>query len=330
MHENYLSNIRNKIKEKTLSKNLVKNDTNDLFLNNNSCVYHFLINREFHTAIYLINFLEIEVDLINSEHWLIFASQDQNVFNLIIEKFYLKSSGKKINLNIKDSFNHNLLMLCVQNDNTEGFIKLLEIHDKNNIFNFNHINDTGNSLLFFCISKMQSIYLSLLMKYQLDINILNKSKINPIVLAMYLNNKEAVNFILNKGLDVKKLINNYYSILMFSIINSEEIISEMIINKNSSIVNILDLNKRNSLFYAIEENKENLFHLLIKKGADITQKDINNVSVIDFLHLYNKEHWLQEEYQKYINENQEPTFKDYIQANKIFNFFLNIISNRKS
>jgi ankyrin repeat protein len=112
------------------------------------------------------------------------------------------------------------------------------------------------------------------------INEVSPEGYTPLILAVYNNNVEVAEFLIEKGADVNGN-SKMGTPLMAAVVKNNQKCVEILL-KNKADVSISDANGSTALHYAVMFKQEILIKLLIENKADINQKDQRNLSPLDY------------------------------------------------
>lgn len=233
----------------------------------------------------------------------------ENVFKNILKRDY--DFIYKLNkFDQLDEYKYNLLDFSILKNDIELFSYLI---DKVNI---NNINVFGENSLFLAIRKKNLLFIDLLIKNNIDIDLKNKIGETPFLLALKLGDIQIIEFLIKSGVKVNTINNNgqgnihYYlmggnykdinyivdllnvnfsikdnynnTLLHYAAKYSNPSILKFFIEKNINI-NLVNQNNQTPLYVAILNNNLSNIKFLLKYDNFLNIKDKQGNKIIDFL-----------------------------------------------
>tara|TARA_Y100000991_G_C21970891_1_gene349381 strand:+ start:611 stop:1957 length:1347 start_codon:yes stop_codon:yes gene_type:complete len=157
---------------------------------------------------------------------------------------------------------------------------------KNNNYNFLSKDIDHNNIYHYLIDiDISNEIYHLIYSYTQDINCKNLNEDTPFLLACQKNNKDYIDFLLSKNVNVQLVNSNNNNSLMYACMNNNyDLVLKLI---NLIDVNTCDNQNDNPLFYACGcDNSGNLdkkiIDILLEKGCNINNKSIDNQNALHY------------------------------------------------
>jgi ankyrin repeat protein len=144
----------------------------------------------------------------------------------------------------------------------------------------------GNSALVYAIQEnSQKVFTYLSQSTDLNINNVNNSGENPLMMAAFKGNAKLVKFLLeNRKAEVNK---DGWSPIHYAVIRGDLEVVNSLINAGAE-VDALSPNESTPLMYACRYGHIRVVKLLLDKGADLSAVNNQDLTPIDFARMYNQ------------------------------------------
>ena len=177
----------------------------------------------------------------------------------------------KANINSKDMFSRNILMMTIDYNNRNMIKSLINAGIDINIKDDFDIN----ALIYAIDKKSQISTISLLIKSGININDKDKLGRTALILASQQNNEDVVKLLINNKVDINAKDNIGKTALMYAVKYKHTNIVQLLL-ENKANTNIYDNNNKTALMIAIKKGHHNITKLLEKYNNNDSTKCITN------------------------------------------------------
>lgn len=142
------------------------------------------------------------------------------------------------------------------------------------------INKQKESLMHYAVKNKGTETLLYLLLCNVDINLFDKNKNTPLMMAMKYQDKDVFKCLLDARADVNVCNARQLTILHQAVLNEDKDAVKLLLERDDIVVNSLDEYGVTPLMTALELEDPEIFEMLLAKGADVSIKDEDGMTIL--------------------------------------------------